>query len=462
MAIVGLLLPGTLSATTRDVANTQGFALALPNSVLNEISGGLLTTPYDELQQRPFNLLFVNLDRNINLSPWNGQEGDHRRYVNALIGNNGNVNVRGDSDVWQGAFIQRQTDDLTWAATVAYFADEIGDSRNIPGVETFNDTDDLNGFDIRGAAAYRLSDSMVLGGGITIWDRSVEETERTFQVGAGGFFGADTESSSGIAIDGGVRKFIDDYRSWEALMVYSMGDIEADEFSETIDATGATTDRLVVQNLDIGTQTIALRGGYNRLFDNEKGEVQFQAGYTMAEKSLDNSDLAFSETGGVVTPSLTLLGESPVSTDTLWGRASTIFLQGPTEILLGAGLALSGTDGSTRVDSGGVVEVNEAIDDSQTLLDLIVGFRQPLWSERISLVASAQGNYVDWETSDIIDGSDATSSATTTTTRYAIGIEGVYSHITFDLAWLFGETASAANRQVIDFDRIVLSATMGW
>ena len=75
-------------------------------------------------------------------------------------------NVRGDSDVWQGAFIQRQTEDLTWGATVAYFADEIGDSRNIPGVETFNDTDDLNGFDIRGAAAYRLSDSMILGGGM--------------------------------------------------------------------------------------------------------------------------------------------------------------------------------------------------------------------------------------------------------------------------------------------------------
>jgi hypothetical protein len=73
------LLPGTARALTREVAELQPTRLTFGQSVLNQLSYGTYREPFDELQTRPHNLLFHNIGRHPNLSPWQGQQGSYTR-----------------------------------------------------------------------------------------------------------------------------------------------------------------------------------------------------------------------------------------------------------------------------------------------------------------------------------------------------------------------------------------------
>ena len=92
-------------AVTRDLADVPTFTLTFGRSVLNQLTYDTYRTPFDELQTRPYNLLFANIARQPNFGAWPGQQGSYARYVDALIGNNGAANVgqrrrrdRGDDD----------------------------------------------------------------------------------------------------------------------------------------------------------------------------------------------------------------------------------------------------------------------------------------------------------------------------------------------------------------------------
>ena len=123
-------------------------------------------------------------------------------------------------------------------------------------------------------------------------------------------------------------------------------------------------------------------------------------------------------------------------------------------------------EGSTQVDASGVI-VNETIDDSELGLALVMGLRQPLWNERFRLVARAQADVTDVSQSTVFDNASSSTDVTQSTTQYAIGIETVLNNMVFDVAWLFGTDPGAgglttANRQTIDLDKLVISATFGW
>ena len=122
------LLPGIASATTRQIAEFRPTQLMFNQSVLNQLSYGTYRDPFDELQTRPYNLLFANIGRHPNLSPWEGQEGLYTRYLNALIGNNGTANVDNDADAVQGSLIRRETVNTAWGLSAAFLSGNNGSS----------------------------------------------------------------------------------------------------------------------------------------------------------------------------------------------------------------------------------------------------------------------------------------------------------------------------------------------
>lgn len=464
-ALVALLVAGVAGATTRDIVNLQTAPLTIRQSVLGELSGNLLQDPFDELQFRPYNLSSVNLERYGNLSPWPGQEGEQNRYVNALIGNNGNTNVRNGSDVLQGSYIQQSMDKLAWGVSAAYLADDVRNTDSV-GTSSFGDAEELIGFDARFAFGLRVSDRVRIGGGIGAFNRGDEVTDSSFQDGVGGFFSLQDLQQSGVDADFGFRLFQSSSTSWQGQLALGIGDTELNDFSETLDGTGAVTNRFVVTEYAVSDMYVELSGGYNRRYQDRGGELQLQVGYRMSEHELDNTDLSYTDDGVTVTPSLQLLAQDPIGGAELFASAGTLFVRGWTQMFAGARLGLSQMDGSTQVDSLGTI-VDEAIDDSRTRLSLILGLRQPLWNERFRLIAGARAEWLDEGLETIIGTTSSGTDFTQTTTSYTIGVETVLSNVNFDLAWLFGEAPSpggttTATRQTIDFDRVVISATLGW
>ena len=84
------------------VADVPTFTLTFGRSVLNQLTFDTYRTPFDELQTRPYNMLFANIGRQPNFGAWPGQQGSYARYVDGLIGNNGAANVDNDADAIAG------------------------------------------------------------------------------------------------------------------------------------------------------------------------------------------------------------------------------------------------------------------------------------------------------------------------------------------------------------------------
>ena len=127
VAAAAMLLPGVSLALTRELADLRPASLTFDRSVLNQVSFDIYRDPFDELQTRPYNLLFSNIGRHANLSPWPDQEGNYARYLNALIGNNGRSNIDNDADAIQGSFGMRQTDTIAWGVSAAFLGGNLGD-----------------------------------------------------------------------------------------------------------------------------------------------------------------------------------------------------------------------------------------------------------------------------------------------------------------------------------------------
>lgn len=453
------------SATTREVAQLPEIELSSGQSVLSEATGGLFRDAYDELRGAPWNLPYANVGRHANLGPWPGQEGEYDRFLNALVGNNGATNVRGSADALKGSWIRRPGSGLTWGVSVAYLADERGDRTSID-TDRFGDDAELSGYDVRFAFGRRSSAKTSWGGGVTLKDRSDETTDRSFEQGVGGFFSTEDRSTSEALVDLGLRRFRGESSSWTARAAIGFGDTELRDLSETLDASGAISSRFVGTKYEVARLSATLEGGFDRRRSDDRGELRVRFGFERTEDDLDNTDLSFTEAGGSVTPTVTLTDQDAVADDTLFASAGTVRVYGTTQLFSGARLAMFATEGSTRVDAGGTI-VDESIDDDGTRLDLTLGLRQPLWGDRLRLIAAAHGVWADDELTTSIDISTTAASDTRTTTRYTVGVEGVFSNITFDLAWLFGEdvsgfSSSNASRQVIELDRVVVSATLAW
>ena len=71
--LAALAFRGSMAAT-RDLANVPAFTLTFGRSVLNQLSFDTYRTPFDELQTRPYNMLFANISRQANFGPWPGQQ----------------------------------------------------------------------------------------------------------------------------------------------------------------------------------------------------------------------------------------------------------------------------------------------------------------------------------------------------------------------------------------------------
>ena len=325
-----VIVSGVSGATTREVAEVSPRPLSINQSVLFEVTDGIFRTPYDELQMRPYNLLFVNVDRNPNLSPWPGQTGEQIHYLNALVGNNGATDVDGDADVLQGAYIRQRGEGIAWGFSGGLFSSE-NDSNDITNGVTFDETDSVSGFDFRGSVAKSLSDSFVGGVGVRLFSQTDEVIQESFAPLTGGSFTENSTDQTGGAVDVGVRKFMEGNRSWEASVHFGFGDGEVDNFSDTLDVNGAITDRFVVTDYDLTDTTYGVRGQFNTLAQNGRHEGQYRIGLTVTERELDNDALAFQETAGVVTPSLTLLNQDAVSWTTVYGAVEHVFFAGPTQ-----------------------------------------------------------------------------------------------------------------------------------
>jgi len=473
LALTGVLLllvPGVASALTREIAELQSARLTFERSVLNQLTFGTYRTPYDELQTRPHNLLFTNIGRHANLSPWQDQEGNYTRYLNAMIGNNGAVNVDNDADSIQGAWIQRQTDSLAWGLSAAFLA---GNDRNdaTNGVVDLESADDLTGFDLRGTVGLQLSQRRVLGAGIRLTQASSEVSARAFQPGLGGQSGSNQRDQLGVTLDAGVRSFLTPRSSWEAQIFAGFGSFERDQFSENIDDTGVVTERFVITNYDISDLNIGVVGNYNRLRLEGFGETQFQLGIDMSQRELDNTDLAFDSVGGVDTPTLTLLDQDPVTSTRIFASARTVFQAGHTELFAGGELGYGMTDGSTRTEDDQATITTETIDDSGVFLGLILGLRQPLYQDKLRVIVSARGDLVSRERGTAFDAASNVADVSQTNLQYAIGLEGVLANVTFDLAWLSSLEAPVVptplgfpdgSRKVVELDRLVVSAAVSW
>lgn len=460
---------GEAGAVTREIAGFSPARLTFGRSVLNQLTYETYRNPFDELQDRPHNLLFANIGRHANLSPWPGQEGDYARYVDALIGNNGAANVDNDADAIQGSMIRRETGAIAWGLSAAVLAGRNG-SDDVSGAATFEDDDDLLGIDLRGGVAWRMSEARVLGGGVRLVQVSREVRERSFEPGTGGFNGVDEFDQFGLAFDAGLRTFLDRTSSWEIQAVAGFGSAGQDTWSETIDDLGVVTDRFVTQNYDLDDVSVGAYGGYNRLHADRPGEIEFRGGLEWSQRELGNDDLSYAESGGVVTPSLTLTGQDAVTTTRLFGTAKTVFQAGETELFAGARLAWQAVGGTTAVDAAGT-PVTEEVDDSRVELGVTLGVRQPLFRDKLRLIVSGRGDVARDETATIFDASEERDSATLSTAQYAIGLEGVLANVTFDLAWVFGEEIAvtppalgvpSGSRRTVELDRVVFSAAVAW
>ena len=467
LVLAGAAIAGSsrVRATTRDIADLTRTPLTVRQSVLGELTSGVLADPYDEFLGRPFNLSFVNLDRHPNLSPWSGQEGDQDRYVDFLIGNNGSSNVRNGADTLQGTYIAQAMDKLSWGVSAAFLADDV-ENADAAAQSSFSDAEMLEGFDARFGLSWRISDRIVLGGGLSGFDRSDSVEDRSFEQTIGGIFSLQERAEQGLNVDAGFRWFTGETTSWSGGLAFGLGTTEIDDFSESLDGTGAVTGRIVVADYDVDDRFLELSGGYNKRYLEGRGEMQVRGGVRSTEHELTTTDLSWIDDGLTITPTLVLLGQDPVNETEVFASAETLFLRGWTQIFGGARLALSQTDGSTQVDSAGTI-VDESIDDSRTALSLVMGLRQPLWNEKFRLLARARADWVDESVETDFTVASTGTDTTRTGTSFAIGVETVLHNMAFDLAWLFGGDpgpggASEPGRQTIDLDRLVISATFGW
>jgi len=466
---LALLAPSPSSAVTRDIAEVQPAQLTFGQSVINQFSFGAYRDPFDELQNRPYNLLFQNIGRHSNLSPWPGQEGQYTNYLNALIGNNGASNVDNDADTLQGAMIRRETDTIAWGVSAAFITGT-DNSDDTAGAVIFDDTDDITGFDLRGAAAWRISDKRVLGGGFHISSATSEVTNGSFETGVGGFFGADEFEQTIIRGDFGMRTFIHPAASWEAQIMIGVGSSDQMLFNDAIDDLGVVTARTVIENFDISDMTLAAYAGYNRLRAGELGESEYRLGIERETRELDNTDLAYTSTLGVVTPDTTLLGQDSLTSTNIYASAKTIFRAGETELFAVGRLGYGMVDGSTSIDASGII-VNEAIDDSHMQLAGTLGVRQPLFRDKLRIVVAGRADLLNHETSTDFGSASTSDDVSQTTSQYSVGLEGVLSNVVFDVAWLVNEEVPvvpvdlgipSGSRTALVFDRLVFSAGLAW
>jgi len=461
----GLLLATAAQATTREIADLQTAPLTLRRSVVNELSSTLLNDPFDEFWRRPYNLQFVNLERHGNLSPWPGQEGEQNRYINALIGNNGNTDVQNGSDVFQGTYIQQSMAKFTWGVAAAYQTDDITNS-SATGPQSFADGEQVSGGDIRFGFGIRVTDRITLGGGLSATRRGSDVTDRGFEEGLGGFDTLQEVQQTGVEGDFGFRLFSGKSTSWEAQLRLGTGDTDVNDYSNALDAGGAVAARIVNTEYALTDTYAQLSGAYHLLYDDHLGELQVELGFRGTGRELGNSELSYLEAGGGITPTLTLLEQDPIRESEIFASAGTLFVRGWTQMFAGARLGFAKVDGTTTVDSLGTIVV-ESIDDTRTRLSLNFGLRQPLWNEKFRLIAGAQADWTDDSRLTIVDDGSIGTDFSQTATSYRIGIETVLSNLNFDLAWLFGESrdpggSGDARRQVIEVNRLVISATLGW
>ena len=466
---VALGFGGEIFGVTREMAGFSPARLTFGRSVLNQLTYETYRTPFDELQDRPYDLLFANIGRQPNLTAWPGQEGEYARYVDALIGNNGAANVDNDADAIQGSMIRRETGAIAWGLSAAVLAGNAS-SDDASGGAAFTDDDDLLGIDLRGGVAWRTSESRVLGGGVRLVQVSREVAERSFEPGVGGFNGVESFDQLSIALDAGMRTFLDRLSSWEIRGVVAFGNASQETYSETIDDLGVVTDRFTTENFDLDDVGVAAYGSWNRLHADRPGEIELRGGLEWSQRELGSDDLSFSESGGVVTPSLTLTGQDPVTTTRLFGTAKTVFLAGETELFASARVAWESVAGETSVDAAGT-PVREEVDDSRIGLGVVLGVRQPLFRDKLRLIVSGRGDLAREEVATIFDTSEERDEATLSSAQYAIGLEGVLANVTFDLAWVFGEEIAltppalgipAGSRRTVELDRVVFSAAVAW
>ena len=456
-------------AVTRELANVPTFNLTFGQSVLNQLTFDTYRTPYDDLQTRPYNLLFSGIARPSNIDTWPGQQGGYARYVDALIGNNGAANVDNNADAISGSMVRRESGTVAWGLSAAVLAGQI-DSNSSAGTSTFRDGNDLKALDLRGAVAIQLGTSSVLGAGLRAVLARHDNTDANFDPGTGGVNSAENFEQQGLTADVGYRRFINDKSSWELRGVLGYGNSTQDIHSDNVDVTGAVTDRFVSTNYDINDLSFAVDGSYNRLRAEGLGETEYRGGLSFSQRKLGNTDLAYSETLGVRTPDLTLLSQDPVTTISGFGSARSIFQAGETEMFVGARLGYDKASGSSVIDAAGTTS-SEKIDDSQLALGLTLGLRQPLLRDKLRIVVSGHGDILDAKTATTYDTGSASARSTLTAAQYAIGLESVFANVTLDLAWLAGEEAAvvpipigipSGARRTVQLDKLVLSAAVSW
>ena len=463
-------MPRPTLAVTRELSDVPSFGLTFQRSVLNQLTYDTYRTPFDELQSRPYNLLFGNIARTANFGAWPGQQGRYTRYVDGLIGNNGAANVDNNADAIQGTMIRRETGTSAWGLTAAILAGT-GRKDGTTAGSTFKDSNDLKALDLRGGAGFQLDDSSVLGASLRAVRATHDKTDTNFEPGVGGFTGVDTFAQLGVTADIGVRQFLGPLSSWELQTTVGYGSAKQDTSSRNVDGTGALTDTFVSANDDIKDFSFAVTGGYNRLHRERLGETEYRGGLARAQRKLGNSDLAYTEALGVTTADLTLLSQKPVTTTSAFASARSIFQAGETELFVGARLdfGLSGGSSST-VDTVGTI-VNEKIADSRLGLGVTLGIRQPLYRDKLRIIVSGHGDLVSDKTQTIFDANSATDRSTLTAAQYAVGLEAVLANVTLDLAWLAGEEAAvvpvpiglpSGSRRTVQLDKLVLSAAVSW
>jgi hypothetical protein len=466
VAIVGIAPAG---AVTREVQSIPAFHLTFGRSVLNQLTFDTYRTPFDELQTRPYNLLFTNIARQPNFGAWPGQQGSYARYVDALIGNNGAANVDNDADAIEGTMIRRETGTVAWGFNAALLAGTL-ESNDLSGTESFSDNNDLKAFDVRGGAAFQIANDFVLGAALRAVIANDEDTDSNFEPGVGGVNAEDTFKQNGIAADIGVRQFLSTTSSWEADATLAYGTAKQDTSSQSVDDTGTVTDTFVAENLDVNDLSIAVAGSYNRLRKESLGETEYRGGLSFSQRKLSNNDLAFSTTGGVTTPLTTLIADDPVTTTGLFASARSIFQAGETEVFMGARIDYTMTDGKATLDDAGTVS-SESIDDSLIALGVTLGVRQPILKDKLRIIVSGHGDFVSANTKDGFTGGATEDKSTLTVTQYAVGLEAVLANVTLDLAWLQGEEATvvpppiglnSGSRRTIELDKLVFSAAVSW
>jgi hypothetical protein len=460
---------GQTAALTRDIADLQPTRLTFGLSVLNQLSFDTYREPFDELPSRSHNLLFANIGRHSNLSPWQGQQGSYARYVNALIGNNGATNVEGSVDSIQGSLIRRENARIAWGSSFAFLAGNDGSDDSNP-TTTFSDVDDLTGLDLRGGAAWQLSERHVLGGGLRVIRAESEVGDQSVEQGVGGFVGSETFEQLEYALDASLRSFINAGSSWEVQLVAGSGSYQQEEFSESLDDEGVPTSRFVVTSYDIDDLTVGIYGGYNRLKRERLGETEYRLGLERSERELGNNDLSYTDSAGVVTPAVTLLSQEPLQTNRILVSAKSIFQAGQTELFAGGSADYTTLEGATETDAAGTI-TSEALEDTQLRVGAVIGLRQPLLRDTLRLVVSGRADLYDIDRdTTFATGTDADAS-TQTITQYAIGLEGVLANVTFDLAWLISEEPPATSvdlglpsgaRRVVELDRLLVSAAVSW